>query len=220
MPGLVFSSRLSPLCPSSCPHSCASSPPLALLPLSRSFRVSAHFPFFLTPLSAGAARGRLEARAGMHIRSHLHTQRTLTPRPPAHTGARPPQPTPSTLGPHPSPATPHGEHGGAGPGGFLQLRRNPPGSRIPGLRQVEPPSTILSRVFFLFQLPWHLPRGGGLRTSSVPGQGPPSIPVGAGEMGPPSPSRLPSRPSPHRSEERRVGKECLRLCRSRWSPYH
>ena len=25
---------------------------------------------------------------------------------------------------------------------------------------------------------------------------------------------------PMRSEERRVGKECLRLCRSRWSPYH
>ena len=25
---------------------------------------------------------------------------------------------------------------------------------------------------------------------------------------------------PPRSEERRVGKECLRLCRSRWSPYH
>ena len=24
----------------------------------------------------------------------------------------------------------------------------------------------------------------------------------------------------HRSEERRVGKECLRLCRSRWSPDH
>ena len=27
-------------------------------------------------------------------------------------------------------------------------------------------------------------------------------------------------PSGARSEERRVGKECLRLCRSRWSPYH
>jgi signal peptidase len=28
-------------------------------------------------------------------------------------------------------------------------------------------------------------------------------------------------PTPHaRSEERRVGKECRRLCRSRWSPYH
>ena len=26
--------------------------------------------------------------------------------------------------------------------------------------------------------------------------------------------------APTRSEERRVGKECLRLCRSRWSPYH
>src|SRR3546814_13753809 len=23
-----------------------------------------------------------------------------------------------------------------------------------------------------------------------------------------------------RSEERRVGKECVRMCRSRWSPYH
>ena len=33
--------------------------------------------------------------------------------------------------------------------------------------------------------------------------------------------REPSSPSsPSRSEERRVGKECLRLCRSRWSPYH
>ena len=27
-------------------------------------------------------------------------------------------------------------------------------------------------------------------------------------------------PPSTRSEERRVGKECLRLCRSRWSPYH
>src|SRR3546814_3102908 len=24
----------------------------------------------------------------------------------------------------------------------------------------------------------------------------------------------------HRSEERRVGKECVSMCRSRWSPYH
>src|SRR3546814_2692253 len=27
-------------------------------------------------------------------------------------------------------------------------------------------------------------------------------------------------PSMHRSEERRVGKECVSTCRSRWSPYH
>src|SRR3546814_12964664 len=25
---------------------------------------------------------------------------------------------------------------------------------------------------------------------------------------------------PHRSEERRVGKECVRTCSSRWAPYH
>src|SRR5213595_4329016 len=28
------------------------------------------------------------------------------------------------------------------------------------------------------------------------------------------------RPVAERSEERRVGKECPQLCRSRWSPYH
>src|SRR3546814_13704719 len=27
-------------------------------------------------------------------------------------------------------------------------------------------------------------------------------------------------PQAHRSEERRVGKECVSTCRSRWSPYH
>src|SRR3546814_7889001 len=27
-------------------------------------------------------------------------------------------------------------------------------------------------------------------------------------------------PAPERSEERRVGKECVSTCRSRWSPYH
>src|SRR3546814_1309336 len=27
-------------------------------------------------------------------------------------------------------------------------------------------------------------------------------------------------PGRHRSEERRVGKECVSTCRSRWSPYH
>src|SRR3546814_7328329 len=32
------------------------------------------------------------------------------------------------------------------------------------------------------------------------------------------PSRMPGRPA--RSEERRVGKECVSTCRSRWSPYH
>ena len=35
-----------------------------------------------------------------------------------------------------------------------------------------------------------------------------------------SPLTSPLVSSSPRSEERRVGKECLRLCRSRWSPYH
>src|SRR3546814_15193558 len=30
----------------------------------------------------------------------------------------------------------------------------------------------------------------------------------------------PGRASEHRSDERRVGKECVCTCRSRWSPYH
>src|SRR3546814_17722716 len=29
-----------------------------------------------------------------------------------------------------------------------------------------------------------------------------------------------AQPVDHRSEERRVGKECVSTCRSRWSPYH
>src|SRR3546814_12345751 len=31
---------------------------------------------------------------------------------------------------------------------------------------------------------------------------------------------LPAVPRENRSEERRVGKECVSTCRSRWSPYH
>src|SRR3546814_14547941 len=31
---------------------------------------------------------------------------------------------------------------------------------------------------------------------------------------------LVGQPRPDRSEERRVGKECVSTCRSRWSPYH
>src|SRR3546814_14252147 len=35
-----------------------------------------------------------------------------------------------------------------------------------------------------------------------------------------SPGRLNIRDAHGRSEERRVGKECVSTCRSRWSPYH
>src|SRR3546814_13429148 len=36
----------------------------------------------------------------------------------------------------------------------------------------------------------------------------------------PSTTRRPCSRKPSRSEERRVGKECVSTCRSRWSPYH
>src|SRR3546814_10143240 len=37
---------------------------------------------------------------------------------------------------------------------------------------------------------------------------------------PTSPNASASLGCPNRSEERRVGKECVSTCRSRWSPYH
>src|SRR3546814_18472541 len=37
---------------------------------------------------------------------------------------------------------------------------------------------------------------------------------------PPTSKAGPARGQPPRSEERRVRKECVRTCRSRWSPYH
>src|SRR3546814_15479184 len=76
---------------------------------------------------------------------------------------------------------------------------------------------------------------------------PDRVPVGRSNAAPPSPLRITqSKPtvllqrtrsitsglvkiicasistsiSPARSEERRVGKECVSTCRSRWSPYH
>src|SRR3546814_10917753 len=36
----------------------------------------------------------------------------------------------------------------------------------------------------------------------------------------PTPLNLAPEEEPLRSEERRVGKECVSTCRSRWSPYH
>src|SRR3546814_13957345 len=35
-----------------------------------------------------------------------------------------------------------------------------------------------------------------------------------------TPREIYARPATRRSEERRVGKECVSTCRSRWSPYH
>src|SRR3546814_13092631 len=67
--------------------------------------------------------------------------------------------------------------------------------------------------------------GGGLRLPLLQPAG--GGDAGAADLGRDRPVRLfrlwlsqePARPR-HRSEERRVGKECVSTCRSRWSPYH
>src|SRR3546814_3371930 len=54
-----------------------------------------------------------------------------------------------------------------------------------------------------------------------------SVPCPCLALRPPAPDDLTLRPGQRvlpypekRSEERRVGKECVSTCRSRWSPYH
>src|SRR3546814_15968324 len=77
---------------------------------------------------------------------------------------------------------------------------------LDGLRHSEPALIEMARgfgatprqVLFRIRLPAALPSlGSGLRLAAV------YAPIGA-----------------VRSEERRVGKECVRTCRTRWSPYH
>src|SRR3546814_10788477 len=48
---------------------------------------------------------------------------------------------------------------------------------------------------------------------------PPGMPVGAASAAS-FPARCRLNQRSWRSEERRVGKECVSTCRSRWSPYH
>ena len=58
---------------------------------------------------------------------------------------------------------------------------------------------------------------GSSPVSASEGSWVPSLTAGRGDWGVGERER---REECVRSEERRVGKECLRLCRSRWSPYH
>ena len=47
-----------------------------------------------------------------------------------------------------------------------------------------------------------------------------AAPVAVAAMPGMMPGAAPAEAAPARSEERRVGKECRTVCRSRWSPYH
>ena len=86
--------------------------------------------------------------------------------------------------------------------GALKTPAAPAASRAPGLGPGQVPVSCRPSSLGQSQAP---------ATSRKPGvpEAPPFLPAA------PSPVQLPIR-----SEERRVGKECLRLCRSRWSPYH
>src|SRR6188508_3646552 len=55
----------------------------------------------------------------------------------------------------------------------------------------------------------------GVQTCALPT----SARVGGPDRRSPAKYRM-TRQRPPRSEERRVGKECIEPCRSRWSPYH
>src|SRR3546814_15312814 len=70
-------------------------------------------------------------------------------------------------------------------------------------RQLAPADVDLTKALLLLSLP----RSIGLHPDTGD-----TIEAGIGRFGPYLKF--------DRSEERRVGKECVRTCRSRWSPYH
>src|SRR3546814_15207864 len=59
-----------------------------------------------------------------------------------------------------------------------------------------------------------------LQSVPVAGGKPSDERAGEGDGRPPPPKEQPPRNLSGRSEERRVGTECVSTCRSRWSPYH
>src|SRR3546814_11517817 len=63
------------------------------------------------------------------------------------------------------------------------------------------------------------PASGGERAASRIDGSPNYAAVSAALRSTPPPTTS-APPSPARSEERRVGDECVSTCRSRWSPYH
>src|SRR3546814_15156840 len=69
---------------------------------------------------------------------------------------------------------------------------------------VEPPTSRLS----------------GVRSNHLSYRPPLSHPIRQKPFGLARPARAPLPAREDRSEERRVGKECVSTCRSRWSPYH
>src|SRR3546814_14251327 len=63
------------------------------------------------------------------------------------------------------------------------------------------------------------PGGDGAQRVEAAGAGEALAAILADDLGEAQPADA-ARPERRRSEERRVGKECVSTCRSRWSPYH
>jgi hypothetical protein len=92
------------------------------------------------------------------------------------------------------------------------LRLRPDGASIGEVRPLKEGRPIHGEVVQL------KPREGAPWLCDVDVALPAQHPVKAAE--PAADPELAERHGPARSDERRVGKECRRLCRSRWSPYH
>src|SRR3546814_17985011 len=86
-----------------------------------------------------------------------------------------------------------------------------PGTRSEGLRITALPQAMAIEVII-----------SGTITGKLKGAMQPTIPTGwrIEKVSIPPPTLREYSPFVIRSEERRVGKECVSTCRSRWSPYH
>src|SRR3546814_17193602 len=82
----------------------------------------------------------------------------------------------------------------------------------------EPEAVV--RRFFLSVLSVRSARQGHAERNEEPSPHPGGWGVSGGAPATALLARFRRFEAPFRSEERRVGKECVRTCRSRWSPYH
>ena len=104
---------------------------------------------------------------------------------------------------------PRGGRAGGWPSGTLRLRRQV-GDEAPAQGSEDGPGGLPVFLNYTHFFPEKLEAAEKLKGDAAPSL---FLPPG---LSPPSLILPPGL----RSEERRVGKECLRLCRSRWSPYH
>src|SRR3546814_2529663 len=93
---------------------------------------------------------------------------------------------------------------------FSSRRRHTRCALVTGVQTCALPISLCRNAFAIF-----------LEKIDYPGGGVEGLIGGVGDAGEEEiEPRLPGPVLSDRSEERRVGKECVSTCRSRWSPYH